>query len=199
MQKNLGGSRFILSPGTEKDRRIPSRSPEEGWERARGMLYNLTCMPYHLRNAYGTGEPLTLESVEVLVDKAYKQGTPQDARQNYAAMNVKYLLCRNELKNSNGYRKSHVSNDMIVYEVEKGQKEGAGVCDLYYPGWKARSAGKAVKVLKNESGFMEISEGKNRQGAELFYDPPLFRTGVLISLFGLIAITILGVKKLCAA
>ncbi|MCB4790765.1 MAG: hypothetical protein LHV68_02650 [Elusimicrobia bacterium] len=115
IQKNIGAARFLLSPGTEKNRYFRGKDVEDSWQKSRGYLYNLTSLPYHISNAYGFGEPLTLKSVEEFIDKAYKQKTPQDLLPFLDILGVKYLLCRDELKNHEGYELKY-NDTLFLYQ-----------------------------------------------------------------------------------
>lgn len=116
LQRDPGNNRFILSPGTEKDRLINASSVEEGWQNARGRLYNLTCLPYRLPNAYGFGEPLTTSSIETAVNRIYTKPDAQAALEGFKTLGVGYLLCKNKLENSAGYELLS-ENPLYVYKV----------------------------------------------------------------------------------
>jgi hypothetical protein len=169
LQNESATGRFILSPGTEQNRHINANNVEDAWQKMRGCLYNLTSMPYHLFNAYGFGEPLTLKNIEDLVDNAYKQKKPQDLLPFLNTLGVNYLLCRNKLENFDGYElvysgniylyKTVVTNTLYNYNsstvdkievlknipgkiiIETQAKEPSSILwkEAFMPGWKAYS------------------------------------------------------------
>jgi|AGTN01.2.fsa_nt_gi hypothetical protein len=63
----------------------------------------MTSLPYHLRNAYGSGEPLVPASTQIMVNAAYEKPDPQTALPYFDALGVRALVSRNPLKNDAGY------------------------------------------------------------------------------------------------
>jgi hypothetical protein len=102
LQQNVPG-RFILSPGTEKNRMIPATTVTGAWEKARGCLYGLVCLPYHLANAYGYGEPLTIAPLEKAVQTAYEKETPKASLPLLRRLGVTNLVSRRMLPDTEGY------------------------------------------------------------------------------------------------
>ncbi|MEI8217741.1 MAG: hypothetical protein WCG51_01665 [Elusimicrobiota bacterium] len=100
---NQGTNRFILSPGTETDRNFVGTTAQDAWQSARGMLYNLSCMPYHIANAYGSGEPLTNNLLETSIDTAYRASSATEAMPLYRRLGIRYLVCKNILPPRTGY------------------------------------------------------------------------------------------------
>jgi hypothetical protein len=117
LQAQPDDGRFILSPGMEKDRRIPGRTVVEAWQTARGYLYSLTCLPYHIRNAYGFGEPLTLQATESAVDDAYRQKSPVDAFPFYSQLGVRSLVARTPLPATREYT-IETRTPLYVYRLQ---------------------------------------------------------------------------------
>lgn len=219
LQKNLGNNRFILSPGTEKNRFIKGKNTADAWQHARGYLYNLTCLPYHLYDAYGFGEPLTLYSIESFIDKTYRKITPQHALPDYEKLGIKYLLCRNKLKNTDGY-KLIKETPVFIYQITNFtglfktdsenntaillNKPGKTVLEInsykksdfiwkepYYPGWKLYLNNKLSKITMCEDLFGKWQIDKGLTTVYKVYDPLSFKIGALLTIFTLL---ILGIS-----
>jgi hypothetical protein len=120
--QRFNDGRFLLSPGMEKDRNIPASSVPLAWQKARACLYGLVCLPYHLRNAYGFGEPLTLSPLEDAVEAAYEMKTPQESLQYFSRLGVLHLLSRKEFPVETGYRppvRVPVGMPLYIYPLER--------------------------------------------------------------------------------
>ncbi len=117
LQNDPQNTRFILSPGTEKDRFIHATSIENGWQKARGSLYNLTCLPYHLSNAYGFGEPLTSYSIETTINAIYSITGARKAAPAFKELGIGYLICRDKLIDSTGYTLT-TDKPLYIYKID---------------------------------------------------------------------------------
>lgn len=103
VREAAGPGRFILSPGTETDRYIRGTDAADAWQTARSYLYGMTSLPYHLRNAYGSGEPLVPASTQIMVNAAYDKTDPQTALPYFDALGVRTVLSRKPFKDDAGY------------------------------------------------------------------------------------------------
>lgn len=117
LQSLSGNNRFLLSPGTEKDRYIRAASILEGWQAARDRMYNLTSLPYHVPNAYGFGEPLTGFAIENKINRLYNTPNAVSAIPLLRELGAGYLLCKTELADSSGYRLL-ARSPLFVYQLE---------------------------------------------------------------------------------
>jgi hypothetical protein len=116
LQSLCPNCRFILSPGAEVDRHITAKSIPIAWQGARDRLYNLTCLPYHLQNAFGFGEPLTGFAIETQVNELYKLPNAQAALNKYSAFGVRYILCKQKLADNSGYQLV-ADKPLYIYEL----------------------------------------------------------------------------------
>lgn len=226
LQNNLDSNRFLLSPGTEKNRYVSGKDFVNAWQNARGYLYNLTCLPYHTCNAYGFGEPLTLASIEYFIDKAYSQKTAQASIPFFNDMGVKYLLCRNKLVNSTGYNLVE-NHALYIYQLKKPpemfsflkperafakivlNKPGKLILDIetptdntfiwkesFYPGWKTYVNNTAQKVSSWNSLFRQWELPKGKYYVYHIYRPTYFYFGIMFTLSAVIFLLFLGVRRL---
>jgi len=58
--------------------------------------------------------------------------------------------------------------------------------DNYYPGWKAYIDGKETKIYRADYSFRAVQISAGNHVIRFVYDPPLFRTGLLISTIGVV-------------
>lgn len=215
LQSMPGNARFILSPGTEKNRNIQSAGIVDGWGNARNYLYNLTCLPFHVSNAYGYGEPLTVSAIESMVNNAYVSDSPQAALPYYRDMGIQYLLCKNPLTDSRGYK--IVKHDPpYIYKIRESAGkylpydknttvlfDGPGKSVLsvnfrqpsvliwketFYPGWNAYSRDGRIAILPWKGIFRQMALAGGKSNIYQVYRPFSFRIGVYVSLLALSAV-----------
>lgn len=111
-------TRFALTPKTHSSKMVRGKTIQDAWLNIRTTLKGFTSWPYRIFNAYGYGEPLTLEGTEKLIDGAYSKKTPDDAYENYDNMGVGYLLSNTILEKSSNYRVLN-SEPPFVYATKK--------------------------------------------------------------------------------
>ncbi|MFH1368249.1 MAG: hypothetical protein ABII64_03885 [Elusimicrobiota bacterium] len=211
LQLNIRNFRFILSPGTEKNRNVPGYNIVDGWQNARGYLYSLTSLPYHLSNAYGYGEPLTVSSVENLVNTCYKQDNAQDCLPYFRRLGVKYFICKKPLANTRGF-KLIGNTSPLIYEIvsPEGKLISEGKSSIledapgksvistdfsnpeqliwketYYPGWHVFSGNEKLPVNVWGGVFREIEVPAGRRVLYQVYRPWTFYLGLLITIAAL--------------
>lgn len=225
LQKNLGNNRFILSPGTEKNRYLSGSSVVNAWQKARSYLYNLTCLPLHLSNAYGFGEPLTLNSIEGYMDRTYKKPTAQDSLGDFKNLGIKYLICRQKLDVSSGYKLVY-DDDLFIYRIS----EPAGIYDIidqddknanitvnnpgkvvievnsnektqflwremFYPGWELYINGKQTTFSEDKGIFKQWEIPQGKSIIYHLYNPASFRIGLILSILSIIILFMFCIIK----
>ncbi len=62
------------------------------------------------------------------------------------------------------------------------------ISNTYFPGWHARVDGKATKIIRADYAFQGVWLTQGTHIIELNYDPASFKYGVLLSIFGIIAL-----------
>ncbi|MFC1501618.1 hypothetical protein ACFL58_04135 [Elusimicrobiota bacterium] len=210
IQKSQAESRFILSPGTESNHLIRGKSVQDSWQKARSYFYGLSCIPYHLQNAYGMGEPLLPVNIEYSVNDTYKQISAQKALPYFKKLGIKYLLNRNILGNADGYTLIS-SQPLNVYELNQESKvfdfsdTNSNINSIerdyskikislssrknsqliwketYVPGWKAYSLKKQIKLYSWDGLFRIIDLPGGGTTIWQKYSPLSFIIGVLVS------------------
>jgi len=60
------------------------------------------------------------------------------------------------------------------------------LADTYYPGWSATVDGRATEILRANYAFRAIEVPAGRHEVALVYRPSHWRTGLLLSLAGLL-------------
>lgn len=85
------------------------------------------------------------------------------------------------------------SNDEITLKADLKQSGFLVLSDTYYPGWKASVDGKETKLYAANYAFRAVHVGKGNHAVRFFYAPSSFKTGALVSLFGLVILITLFV------
>lgn len=216
------GGRFILSPGTEKDRQLPGPSVPDAWQNARGYLYNLTCMPYHIENAYGVGEPLVLSGVESLVNTAYTSDSAAGSLKYFRELGAEYLVCRNKLKDPGGFillvkeppfiysipnsAGKHLFDGKIsgIYQEEGGYSARLAsskpseyvIKESFYPGWKAFLDGNPLRVDCWNGVFRKMHIPAGSYTMRQVFLPASFSIGLMLTATAIAFLGIFGVFSL---
>lgn len=223
LQSMPAGKRFILSPGTEKTRYVAGKTTVEAWGNARGLLYNLTCIPFHLYNAYGYGEPLVPASAEKMADAVYAAKTAQDSAAGFASLGAQYLICRSPLPSEKNYLRLTGSPPFVyslagdvtraaskaevrVLSEEPGKITAHAITggpvsllwkDTFFEGWKCAVNGARAGLEPDTSGFRVISlPRKGEYNIIQYYDPDSFRAAAAVSA---LAVLLLGFYGYAAA
>lgn len=183
--------RFILSPGTETDRRLPGSTPQEAWQKARGMLYNLTSMPYHVSNAYGSGEPLVDHRWDSAVSAVYMMPTAAAAAQAYRALGIRYLVCRAPLPAGSGF--TLLTPHLYAVPGSSGNQAGPRA---YFPGWELYVDGKRVPYQAAPGGLTVLPDTPETSAIHEVYRPLSFRAGAAISVLTMVMIMVIGARGL---
>ncbi|HBU69168.1 MAG TPA: hypothetical protein DEE98_02170 [Elusimicrobia bacterium] len=225
LQRDIANNRFILSPGTEQNRLLSGKTLSDAWSGARGALYGMTAIPYHISNAYGAGEPLTLSSVERTVNAAYKQDSPQEARKYYELLGVKYLIARSELPDTPGYEKvldapfkvyrlsgntslissaddralitvENVRFSKYRIEVKTASDSPLIIKQSFYPGWEYYVDGIKTAASEYKGIFRQIELTGGRHIVYQIYRPGTFNYSLILSSVSILLLAIFGIMKL---
>ncbi len=213
-------SRFLLSPGTEKDRRMRGSTVPGAWQAARGYLYNLVSLPCHIENAYGFGEPLSPSGIDAAVDAAYRQSTVDNFLPYITRLGVTHLITRSR----SGYgilqpeyggppflfripganRFSASTPDASVVQVAAGSHRTIVKTrssepfylewkDTFFPGWEAYGNGVPLSYAHADTPFRVIKVPEGEQRIVQLYRPGAWEKGLLISFFTIILYIIFGI------
>jgi hypothetical protein len=211
LQEKTGDSRFILSPGMEKDRTFYSSNIKDAWMNTREALYDQTCVPYHLMNAYGTGEPLISSAIENSVNTVYKINTPQEAKTGYGSLGVSLLLCKNKMKDTDGFTLLNdrlysyiysLDNHARIYDFSKPVKDlkldnthflkrvlrvdseednTLTWKEASFPGWKLYINGFRSNYSQDSGLARSVRIKSGRSVITQIYDPLLQKLGVILT------------------
>lgn len=88
------------------------------------------------------------------------------------------------------------TNDFIKGSIETDTPKKLFLSIPYDKGWKAKINGKKVDVSNINLGFIGIDLQKGDNIVELSYMPPLLIKGLLITIFSLVVILVVNIKKL---
>jgi hypothetical protein len=216
--QGAAAGRFILSPGTESDRYVRGKDLAGSWQEARNLLYGMTSLPYHLPNAYGLGEPLTIDSIKKLAEQAYRAPSAAAARRNYYELGVRYLICRERLSVHEGYLLVYDDLPFIyridslpsTYAVSSGSVTIAGIRsaetniffsanavvpsvilwkEAFYPGWQTYINGKRGTLSKGGAAFRHILVPSGKSSVYQLYKPLTFTLGACISVATIIMVS----------
>lgn len=183
--------RFILSPGTEKDRRLPGATTQEAWQNARGMLYNLTSVPYHLRNAYGSGEPLVDRAWDSAISAAYTLPSAAAAATAYRELGIRYLVCRDPLSAESGFTllMPHLYAVPSVSGTDSAPR-------AYFPGWELYIDGVQAAYRVVPRGLVSLPDTADAGIVREIYRPLTFRIGVGISVMTICLFIVFAMRAL---
>ena len=226
LQDNDPEGRFILSPGTEKNRLMRGDSIMEGWQQSREHLYSLCAAPYHIYSAYGMGEPLTLTQLEKNISKLYAQPTPQRAAPLLNAYGIGYMVAARPFANEEGFTRHGIGpilyelkQKALPYEIDNGETTDITITrraptkviieartgakglfywkEMYYPGWHTVTEGKKLASNSNDYGWRcWMMSDKPDSRYVHYYDSLVIRTGMVITLLTIMLIAGYGVKQL---
>lgn len=223
LSAEAGRDRFILSPGTEAQRYIRGADIPGAWQTARSYLYGLTCLPYHLRNAYGSGEPLVPASVEAMVNAAYERPDPQSALPYFDALGVRNLLARTPFPDATGYQLASTEplaryrlrspSGMLVlsgtsrvladdrvpgrtrFVIHSKEEQTVTWKETSCPGWELYVNGARTGYTAGGT-FRQWRVGPGISHTVELYRPLSFRIGLLITLAAAVFLLICGIMRM---
>jgi hypothetical protein len=174
-------------------------------------------MPYHLYNAYGSGEPLTITQLETAIDEAYRKPTPGQALAYYQKLAIHYLICKKQLSPDSGYTAviPHLyslsgssvidggSDKPFYIDTEASRTIMHTECrvptilsdnEMIFPGWQVYVDGHTSSFSKKSDIFREVELTAGRHTVYELYRPASFRVGLYFTLTMIVLLCAMAIR-----
>ncbi|MBD3272126.1 MAG: hypothetical protein GF384_06280 [Elusimicrobia bacterium] len=172
--------RYLLSPRTQNNLEIPALTPVQGWLSIKHMLHGRSGIHYHVYNAHGSGEPLTLETHGSMIHQIL-YGDLDTALLNASIAHIRHIVFSYPVDR----RYNPVRLSSMIYIVKNPAIDSCQYLkQMYFPGWRLFLDTKEIPLKPDEHGFavpaQPVSETNN---LVYYYMPHSFRIGLWISIF----------------